>query len=319
MVSLGAYKAAYNLSSALNPQNAESDSVFKASKAVERCIAANFMEKPILLTGASGFVGYQVLKALHVLNRSVRLVLREERASIAAEFTNVESVVVTKDLFKEDRDFWLDALAGADSVVHLAWYVEPGAYLSSPRNIDCLMGTLRLSHAAIETGLHRFVGIGTCFEYDMSGGTLSVDTPLKPTSVYGATKAALYQALSSLLPENDIEFLWCRLFYLHGEREPSGRLVPYLKERLSSGQTAELTSGNQVRDFMDVRDAGRLIAELACSSSQGAVNVCSGVPMTVRELAESVADGFGARDLLRFGARQDNAVDPPRIVGVKNF
>lgn len=277
------------------------------------------MTKPILLTGASGFVGYQVLRTLAEQKCPVRLVLRDRNSDAAKDFSNIERVVTTSDLFKEDADFWSDALAGVDAIIHLAWHVEPSTYLSSPKNIDCLMGTLRLAEAAADSGVRRFVGIGTCFEYEMGGGILSVDTPLNPTSVYGAAKAAVYKALHSFLPERDIEFLWCRLFYLYGDREKSGRLVPYIKERLLAGQAAELTSGTQVRDFMDVRDAGEAIAGLACGSAQGAVNICSGVPTTVRELAESVADGFGARDLLHFGARQDNAVDPPRIIGVRNF
>ena len=39
--------------------------------------------------------------------------------------------------------------------------------------------------------------------------------------------------------------------------------------------------------------------------------------MTVRELAERIADEFGRRDLLRFGARPDNPVDPPCVVGIR--
>jgi dTDP-6-deoxy-L-talose 4-dehydrogenase (NAD+) len=81
---------------------------------------------------------------------------------------------------------------------------------------------------------------------------------------------------------------------------------------------ADLTSGAQIRDFMDVRDAGRMIADAALGTRQGAMNVCSGVPVTVRELAERVADEFGRRDLLRFGARADNLVDPPVVVGVRD-
>ena len=55
------------------------------------------------------------------------------------------------------------------------------------------------------------------------------------------------------------------------------------------------------------------------SDNQGAFNVCSGIPITVRALAERIADEYNARHLLRFGARQDNVVDPPCIVGIPNF
>jgi dTDP-6-deoxy-L-talose 4-dehydrogenase (NAD+) len=39
--------------------------------------------------------------------------------------------------------------------------------------------------------------------------------------------------------------------------------------------------------------------------------------MSVRQLAESIADEYGRRDLLRFGARTQNQFDPPRVVGIR--
>ena len=49
-----------------------------------------------------------------------------------------------------------------------------------------------------------------------------------------------------------------------------------------------------------------MIANEAMGARQGAVNICSGVPVTVREIAEKIADEYGRRDLLHFGARPDN-------------
>jgi nucleoside-diphosphate-sugar epimerase len=60
-----------------------------------------------------------------------------------------------------------------------------------------------------------------------------------------------------------------------------------------------------------------MIVETALGTEQGPVNVCSGMPITVRQLAEQIADEYGRRDLLRFDARPDNLIDPPRVVGVR--
>ena len=166
--------------------------------------------------------------------------------------------------------------------------------------------------------MNRFVGVGTCFEYDLTAGTLSVDTPLRPLTPYAGAKAAAFMALSQWLPQQDVAFAWCRLFYLYGEGEDTRRLVPYLRTRLAAGEPAELTSGKQVRDFLDVRDAGQMIADAALSNKEGPLNICSGVPVTVRQLAEKIADEYGKRDLLMFGARSDNLIDPPCVVGLKS-
>jgi dTDP-6-deoxy-L-talose 4-dehydrogenase (NAD+) len=125
-------------------------------------------------------------------------------------------------------------------------------------------------------------------------------------------------ALSQWLPVHEVEFVWCRLFYLYGEGEAENRLVPYLRHCLSNGHPAELTRGDQIRDFMDVSDAGRMIVDTALGSAQGPVNICSGIPVTVRQLAERIADEYGRRDLLHFGVRPDNHVDPPCVVGKLN-
>ena len=94
--------------------------------------------------------------------------------------------------------------------------------------------------------------------------------------------------------------------------------MPYLRNNLVAGQPVKLTSGKQIRDFLDVREAGQMIAETALGHQQGPVNICSGIAVTVRQLAERIADEYGRRDLLEFGARPDNLFDPPCIVGARS-
>lgn len=277
------------------------------------------MTRSVLLTGATGFVGRQVLRALTERGVAVRVVVRASSEIPAADAARVERVVRTDDLFAERAEWWADVSASVDTIVHAAWYAEPGKYVNASQNMECLAGTLELARGAVRAGVRHVVGVGTCAEYDLSSGdgTLSVSSPLGPMSPYAAAKAATYFALVRWLPLHDVRFAWCRLFYLYGEGEDARRLVPYLRERLAAGQEAELTAGTQLRDYLDVRDAGRMIADVALGDAHGAVNVCSGVATTVRELAERIADEYGRRDLLRFGARAENQFDPPRVVGVR--
>ena len=274
------------------------------------------MSPLVLLTGATGFVGRQVLKALSEKCLQVRLVLRESVNANLEIPCGIESVHYSKDIFAETSTWWQGACNGVDTVIHCAWYAEPGKYLQSSKNLDCLIGTLNLAKGAANAGIRRFVGIGTCFEYDLSEGILSVRTPLLPLSPYAGAKVAAYSSLSHLLPPLNVEFAWCRLFYLFGENEDSRRLVPYVRSRLEHGLAVELTSGTQVRDFLDVKLAGRKIADIAMSHHVGAQNICSGKPVTVRALAESIADEYGRRELLRFGVRNESETDPKMVVGV---
>ena len=267
----------------------------------------------VLLTGATGFVGHHVLRVLGGRGCRVRAVVREGKQPLAA----ADSVVASGDIFAESSEWWTQACRGVDMVIHAAWYVEPGQYLQSPKNRDCLAGTLRLAQGAIDGKVRRFVGIGTCFEYDLDAGSLSIATPLKPSTPYARAKVETFTALSHLLPGHGLEFVWCRLFYLYGEGEAQRRLVSYLRAKLSAGEPVELGSGTQVRDYLDVREVARMIVDTALGSTQGPVNICSARPVTVRAMAERIADEYGRRDLLRFGVRPDNPIEPPVVVGVR--
>jgi dTDP-6-deoxy-L-talose 4-dehydrogenase (NAD+) len=271
----------------------------------------------VLLTGGTGFVGRQVLRALLARGVQVRSVIRDGSQPLLEDAATAERIVTTPDLFAQDADWWANVCKGVDTVVHVAWYAETGKYLQSAKNLDCLVGTLQLARGAAQSGTRRFIGVGTCFEYDLSAGTLSVQTPLHPLTAYAGAKAAAFLALSQCLPQRQVEFAWCRLFYLYGEGEDARRLVPYVRARLAAGEPVELTRGNQIRDYLDVSDAGQMIAQTALGNQVGPLNICSGLPTTVRQLAERIADEYGRRDLLRFGARPDNLVDPPRVVGVR--
>jgi dTDP-6-deoxy-L-talose 4-dehydrogenase (NAD+) len=79
-----------------------------------------------------------------------------------------------------------------------------------------------------------------------------------------------------------------------------------------------LSSGDKIRDFLDVAEAGRLIATLAETVQTGVANVCSGRPVTIRDVALEIADRYGRRDLLEFGTATVHPRDPAAVAGICN-
>jgi dTDP-6-deoxy-L-talose 4-dehydrogenase (NAD+) len=181
-----------------------------------------------------------------------------------------------------------------------------------------LNGTVNLARAAIQAGVKRFVGIGTCFEYDVSEGYLKTTTPISPSTIYGACKASAFMTVSQMMAHEQKSFSWCRLFYLYGEGENEQRLVPYIRTCLSKGEKVNLTHGDQVRDYMDVSEAGRQIANTALIGLEGPINICSGSPITVAKFAYQIADSYNRPDLILLGAKADNPRDPACVFGEPN-
>ena len=278
----------------------------------------NKAKSRILVSGATGFVGRKIIDALIVQDVEIVIVVRASSLIQDSHINGLYDVIYSEDIFLESVSWWADVCRDVDIVVHAAWYAEPGKYLQSTKNIDCLNGSLNLARGAAAARVKRFIGLGTCFEYEMSDAPLTVNDSQYPLTLYASSKLSLYFLLNHFFELENIEFAWCRLFYLFGDGEDSRRFIPYLRGKLERNEIAELTSGVQVRDYMNVIDAGRAISKVVLGSQYGVLNVCSGVPVTIRQIAENIADEFGKRELLKFGARKDNLIDPAFVVGVPN-
>ena len=161
------------------------------------------MEK-ILLTGATGFVGKQILKQLENKGHQITIVVKpnwENRISINEALTKIIEV---DDIFSQTSKWWEKNLTGISTIIHTAWYAEPGLYLNSIKNEECFLGTVQLATAAKNKNVKRFVGLGSCIEYNISNKHLSIDTPLLPKTLYRSSKPTLF------CRTHDRAFWWCQ-------------------------------------------------------------------------------------------------------------
>ncbi len=271
--------------------------------------------KNILITGATGFIGQELLKRLCKLDLNISVVTRGGNLnSLNGRIT----IIHVNDIFHESEQWWAQVCKGVDLVIHLAWYVNPLDYLTSRQNLNCLLGSIELAKGAASAGVKKFIGVGTCFEYDCSTfSPIEESHKLDPKTLYASSKAALFYLLKSLFDGAKIDFCWARFFFLYGEGENPSRLVPFVIDKLNKGELVPLTEGTQIRDFLSVEDAVSQLIEICFGEKTGAINICSGQPITVREFVENIAASYGRQDLLLFGARPANLFDPAYIVGKK--
>jgi len=255
-----------------------------------------------LVTGAAGFIGSHVVRAL--VARGVKVVASDRPGATWSSLPGSPAPAA-----REEADLGANAGAVAlasrhrpDLLVHLAWYARPQDYLTSRENLRSVEATNRLVAAALDRGCRRIVGVGTCLEYGASDRPSLETDSAAPDELYSVCKHAARLVAERLTAVGGASFAWARVFHLHGPGEDPRRLVPMVAGKLRRGEPVNLSPGDQVRDYLRVEDVADAIAAVAVSDAAGTVNVCSGAPCSLRQFLLAVGKAVGRPELLRFGA-----------------
>ena len=268
------------------------------------------MSKTVLVTGATGFIGRNTLVPL--LERGFEVVAVTSR--VPPE-TVAGVRYVQCDL--SDRPAMRDVMAEVQPshLLHLAWRAVVSGLWTAPENMDWLQISLDLARAFVEAGGTRMTVCGSCGDYDWTSGLCTEDvTPLAPGTFYGQAKVALYQALTGFSKINHVELAWARIFFVYGPGEHESRLGASVVKSLLNGEEALCSHGMQLRDYMHVGDVGAGLAALSASSLTGAYNIASGQAVRVKDVIGGLAAAAGRPDLVKLGAREAPAFEPPLIV-----
>ena len=234
--------------------------------------------KKILVTGASGFIGRNTLEPLIKGGYEVHAVYLKNKL-------NVDNVIWHQiNLLDYNQTEQLLKIVKPSHLLHLAWNVAPGKYLYSKSNYEWLIASIKLLNSFKENGGQRVVIAGTIFESEY-------DYP------YPASKRALLEILKSI----DISYAWGRIPYLFGEYEDSNRLVPYVINALLNGDEAKCSSGEQIKDFMYVKDVAGAFVKIINSDIYGVINIGSGEGIKVKDLILKIADKLNSHELIKLG------------------
>ena len=264
----------------------------------------------IFLTGASGFIGSQIARLLVRRGDEVHVLLRPGSDRRRIEDVARALRVIEGDLTQTEALSGPLAAARPEVALLFAWYAEPGKYLRARDNIALLHGNLDLASRLAGEGCRKIVAAGTCIEYDTDFGFLSESTPARPRSLYAASKLSCYLTLEQLLAGSETNLAWARLFYQYGPHEHPARIVPSVMLSLLHGQTAKVTAGEQIRDFLHVEDVARALVAVADSELTGPVNIGSGRPVSIREIVERIGVLTGRPDLISLGEIPYDPGDP---------
>ena len=263
--------------------------------------------KRVLLTGATGFIGRRVFPLLVDAGYEVHVVARTP-APVANAHAHAANL-----LRVEEQRALLHAVRPTH-MLHLAWHTPPGQFWTPQENRAWLESSVELLRNFAAAGGRRWVGAGTCAEYDWSrGGRFRETDPCRPHTLYGECKNALRAASAELGQKLGLEVAWGRIFYPYGPGEPDARLVPSVIRALLAGEPAPCTEGKQVRDYVYVDDVARAFALLLGSKFTGPLNIGSGEGVSVRQVVTTIAELIGRPELVRFGAIPARDFEPAEV------
>lgn len=260
---------------------------------------------PVLVTGASGFVGSCAARRLLQEGYEVHALLHPEARPWRLAGILDQVRVHWADLLDEAAMHLAIDRARPAVVVHLATF---GAYewQSDPRRIlsTNVLGTLALLEASLAAQAKLFVNAGSSSEYGYRGSPMRESDRLEPNSVYAVAKAAQTHLCSQWARESDTAIITFRLFSVYGPWEEPRRLLPTLIRRARAALPLEMVSPAIARDFVYVEDV--LDAILAFERLNGLTgevfNLGTGVQSTLKEVAAAVLDVVGGRSEVRWGA-----------------
>ncbi len=268
----------------------------------------------VLVTGASGFIGRPSVAALLARGFRVHAASRHVPPMIPSGVTWHAA-----DLLEASQRHALVEQTKPTHLLHLAWYVEHGKFWTAPENADWVPASLDLLRLFAAHGGRRAVFTGSCAEYDWSRGgsePYRETDPCRPSTPYGRAKLALLEQGALLAASSGVSFAWARFFLMFGEGEDTRRLIPSIVRGLMNNEPVALSSGRQIRDFLDTRDIGAgLGALLSAETVTGPVNVASGRAVSIGDVARMLAKIAGRPEaLLQFGALPDREGEPASLV-----
>ena len=252
-----------------------------------------------LVTGGAGFIGSHLAERLCRDGHDVRVL---DNLS-TGDTVNLGPISAAIEFLEGDiRDEALveKAVQDIDWVCHLAAEVSVPQSVANPQfTIDVnVRGTAVVAYAAAAADVQQFLFASSCAVYGETGPNPVAESALPhPLSPYGASKLMAECLLGAQHRSGVLPTLSCRFFNVYGARQrgdsPYSGVVAQFLDRVRAGEPLQIYGdGEQTRDFIEVRDVVGALMSAVTQDPQGwpdTVNLGTGVPSTVQELASAVA------------------------------
>ena len=249
--------------------------------------------KAILITGACGLVGAPLTKLLTERGDRVVGLDPAESPEELRGFTHIREGFGDYDMLAgllRDHD--------VGKIVHAGGISGPMLAKDTPHHINQvnLISTIDLAEAAYRHGIERFVYCSSGSAYGVTPESpVTEETPFRPTSVYGATKAASDLVLMAYRDEYDLNVVGLRYSSVYGPRRATDCAIRTMIEDAMAGRATTLDWGaGEFWPFVyvgDIVDATAAALD-ALKTPQYAYNVAGPDMPAVQRIAELVFESF---------------------------
>ena len=247
--------------------------------------------KRVLITGATGFVGANLVRRLLREGHNVSLLVRPDFTGWRIE--DIREQVQLFPVILSDAEATRRCVAAIkpEWVFHLAVY---GAY-SWQTDVHQMIrtnvtSTVNLIEACLKTGFEAFINTGSSSEYGIKAHAPSEEAWVEPNSDYAVTKVSTTLYCRHIAQRDGVNLITLRLYSVYGPYEEPNRLIPNLVVYGLRGELPPLTDPDTARDFVYVEDVieAYLRAANHPANEIGAVyNVGTGVQISLREVVQT--------------------------------
>lgn len=262
----------------------------------------------ILVTGANGYIGSKVVKALCDNNVEV----------IATDFNdnNIDKRAnfIKADIFS-NNDNWYSYFSSPDVCIHLAW--RDGFVHNSKHHMEDLSSHYKFMCNLIDNGLKQIACMGTMHEVGYHEGSVDENTSCSPLSLYGVAKNALRKAIEIYASSKNVKFQWLRAYYIFGDDLYGNSIFCKIRQAVKDGKELfPFTTGKNEYDFIHVDDLAKQISMCIMQDKVlGIINVCSGKPISLAKQIEWYISNNNLPIKLDYGKFPDRPYDSPCIYG----
>lgn len=259
--------------------------------------------KTIVITGATSFIGVHIIKEYLRHDCKVIGVVRSNSKNLNRLPSNDNLKIIKLDMNEIEKILEKLEEIKVDIFYHLAWEGARVPYRDDSvlqnNNYEC---ALKAMSVAKKLGSKIFIGSGSQAEYGKCNGKIDENYPTNPTTAYGKAKLKTYEVLRDMSKENNIKFIWTRIFSVYGVYDYKGSLVMNALYKMKINQDIELTECKQIWDFIYVEDVATIMYLLAnVNCSDGIYNIASGDSRQLKEFVLEMKEICSSTSQLKFG------------------